>query len=202
MQCKLGGALTKYEYAATLAAALASLAMKQRDAVALGMMTDGITAYLDPSAKPGRWEDCVQLLSQPIESQVTALAKAMEQAAALAKHRGIVVVLSDLVDKTDGIARGLQQLKHRGHEVVLFHILDPWERSLPSEGRIRFADLESSAEITTDVESIRTAYGKRVDAWCSELQNICLHQSIDRLETTTDRPPSEVLVDYLVRRTS
>ncbi len=202
MQCKLGGALTKFEYAAVLAAALASLAMKQRDAVALGLMTDGISAYLDPSSKPGRWEDCLRLLSQPMESKITALSKAMEQAAVLAKHRGIVIVLSDLVDKTDGIARGLQQLKHRGHEVVVFHILDPWERSLPREGRIRFADLEGPAEITTDVESIRTAYGKRIDTWCSDLNDICLHQSIDRLEMTTDRPPTQVLVDYLVRRTS
>jgi len=142
------------------------------------------------------------MLSQPVQAKVTALPKALEQAAALARHRGIVVILSDLVDRAEGIARGLQQLKHRGHEVVVFHLLDPWERQLPSEGRIRFADLESPMEITTDVESIRVAYGKRVDAWCNELNDICLHQSIDRLEWTTDRPPTGALVDYLVRRTS
>lgn len=202
MQCMLGGALSKFEYAATLAAALASLAMKQRDAVGMGLMNDGITDYLDPSAKPGRWDDCVQMLSRPIQSQITALPKAMEQAAALAKHRGIVVLLSDLVDDTPGIARGLQQLKHRGHEVVVFHILDPWERKLPDEGRVRFADLEGNTEVTTDVESIRAAYGNRVDRWCAELDDICLHQSIDRLEMTTDRAPAEVLLDYLVGRTN
>lgn len=202
MQCKLGGALTKLEFASVLAAALASLAMKQRDAVAMGMMADGMIAYLDPSSKPGRWDDCVELLSQPPVSQVTDLSKALEQAAALARHRGIVIVLSDLVDKTDSLARGLQQLKHRGHEVIVFHILDPWERKLPAEGRIRFADLEGPTEITTDVESIRVAYGKRVDAWCAELDDICLHQSIDRIEVTTDRSPTAALVDYLVRRTS
>lgn len=206
MQCKLAGALTKFQYAATLAAALASLASQQRDAVALGMIADGITAYLEPSAKPGRWEDCVQLLvlssnARAAPKAVTSLAKGLEQAAALARHRGIVIVLSDFVDETSGIARGLQQLRHRGHEVVVFHILDPWERRLPAEGRIRFADLESSAEITTDVESIRASYGARVDAWCAELQNICLHQSIDRLEVLTDQPPTAALVDYLVART-
>jgi len=200
MQCKLGGALTKFEYAATLAAAMASLAMKQRDAVALGLMNDGISAFLEPSANPGRWDDCVKILSQPVHSQVTSLAKALEGAAALARHRGIVAIFSDLVDKTDGIARGLQQLKHRGHEVVVFHLLDPWERRLPQEGRIRFADLESPTEITTDVESIRVAYGRRVDAWCDELNEICLNLSIDRLELTTDMPPTQALVDYLVRR--
>lgn len=202
MQCKLGGALTKFEYAATLAAAMASLALKQRDAVAMGLMNDGISAYLDASANPGRWDDCVQLLSQPLHSPVTSLSKALEGAAALSRHRGIVAIFSDLVDKTDGIARGLQQLKHRGHEVVVFHLLDPWERRLPQEGRIRFADLESPAEVTTDVESIRAAYGKRVDAWCQELNDICLNLSIDRLELTTELPPTQALVDYLVRRSS
>ncbi|MDX1930044.1 MAG: DUF58 domain-containing protein [Pirellulaceae bacterium] len=202
MQCKLGGALTKFDYAATLAAALASLAIKQRDAVALGLMNDGISAFLEASANPGRWDDCVQLLSHPAHSQITSLSKALEGAAALARHRGIVAIFSDLVDKTDGIARGLQQLKHRGHEVVVFHLLDPWERRLPQEGRIRFADLESPAEITTDVESIRVAYGKRVDAWCAELRDICLNLSVDRLELTTDISPTQALVDYLVRRSS
>ena len=202
MQCKLGGALTKFDYAATLAAAMASLAIKQRDAVALGLMNDGISAFLEASANPGRWDDCVQMLSQPAQSTVTSLSKALEGAAALARHRGIVAIFSDLVDKTDGIARGLQQLKHRGHEVVVFHLLDPWERRLPQEGRIRFADLEGPTEITTDVESIRVAYGKRVDAWCQELKDICLNLSVDRLELTTDVPPTQALVDYLVSRSS
>ena len=202
MQCKLGGALTKFDYAATLAAAMASLAMKQRDAVAMGLINDGIVSYLEPSANPGRWEDCLQLLSQPVVAQVTALSKALEQAAALARHRGVVMIFSDLIDKTEGIARGLQQLKHRGHEVVVFHILDPWERNLPKEGRIRFADLEGPTEITTNVESIRQAYDKRITAWCDELNDICLHLSIDRLELTTDTAPTAALVNYLVRRAS
>lgn len=202
MQCKVQGAMTKHEYAATLAAAMASLAMKQRDAVALGLMDDGVTSYLDPSAKPGRWEECVQMLSRTPENPVTALAKSLEQAAALARHRGIVVIFSDLVDEVEGIQRGLQQLRHRGHEVVVFHILDPCERHLAEGGRIRVLDMEGPDELTTDVESIRADYLRRIDRWCEELDDICLHQGVDRLEFTTDTPPADALVDYLVRRTS
>lgn len=202
MQCKIDGAMTKYEYAATLAAAMASLAMKQRDAVALGLMDDGITSYLDPSAKPGRWDDCVRMLSRPADRRVTALGKSLEQAAVLARHRGIVVLLSDFIDDIAGIRRGLQQLRHRGHEVILFHLLDPCERRLPERGRVRVMDMEGSAQITTDVESIRTRYLQRIDRWCSELSDLCLHQGIDRLEITTDKPPAEALVDYLVQRSA
>ncbi len=197
MQCKLGAALTKHEYACTLAAALASLALKQRDAVALGLMDDGITQYLLPSAKPGRWDECLQLLSVPPDGRTTQLAKSLEHAASLARHRGLVIVLSDLVDDIAGIDSGLRQLRHRGHDVALFHILDPWERKLPATGRMRFADLESLYEITTDVESVRAAYGERIDAWCRQLDDMCVYQSVRRIEVTTVQPPTEVLVNFL-----
>ncbi len=202
MQCKVDGALTKYEYAATMAAAMASLAMKQRDAVALGLMDDGVTSYLDPSVKPGRWEDCVRMLAAAPQRPVTALAKSLEQAAALARHRGIVVIFSDLVDEVSGIERGLQQLRHRGHEVIVFHILDPCERHLVQGGRIRVLDMEGNGDVTTDVESIRGEYVRKVNDWCEQLEDVCRHQGVDRLEVTTDTPPSAALVDYLVRRTT
>lgn len=200
MQCKLGGTLTKLEYASTLAASVASLALRQHDAVALGMMADGIADYMDPSARPGRWDECLQMLSTPPTYRVTALAKALEQAAALAKHRGLIVIFSDLVDEAAGIHRGLQQLRHRGHEVVIFHLLDPWEKCLPKRGRVRFTCLEGPDEVTTDIESVRTAYVKKIRDWCEELDDICLRQSIDRLELTTDRAPTAALIDYLASR--
>lgn len=200
MQCKVDGAMTKFEYAATLAAAMASLAIKQRDAIALGLMDDGISQYLDPSAKPGRWDECVQLLSQVPDKRVTALARALEQAAALARHKGVVVIFSDLADDVAGIQKGLQQLRHRGHEVIVFHTLDPCERYLMDSGRVQILDMEGSGQITTDVESVKAQYLQRINAWCQQLEDVCLHQGVDRLEVTTDKPPSKALVDYLVKR--
>lgn len=224
MQCRIAGSLTKYDYAATLAAALACLAAMQRDAIALGMIGDGITHYLEPSSKPGRWEDCVKQLSQPPQvarlsetrrppplrggpapadrptSNPISLLRGLEQAAALSRQRGLVILLSDLIDEPEQIAKGLQQLKHRGHEVVVFHLLDPWERQLPADGRVRFADLESDLEVTTDLESVRRDYNQRIERWCQELQDLCLVQSIDRIEVLTDTAPTSVLIDYLISR--
>lgn len=202
MQCKVDGAMTKHEYASTLAAAMASIAMKQRDAVALGLFDDGVSSYMDPSAKPGRWEECIQMLSRVPEKKVTALGKSLDQAAALARHRGVVMIFSDLVDDVKGIESGLQKLRHRGHEVVLFQILDPFERYLEDGGRVRVFDMEGDAELTTDVESVRNDYLGRIQRWCDQLQDVCLHQGVDRLEMTTDTPPAAALVDYLVKRTT
>ena len=202
MQCHLGGALSKQDYAATLAAALSLLAMQQRDAIGLGVISDGITEYLDPSARPGRWEECLRILSRPAEGNDTQLPKALEQAAALFRHRGLVILISDLVDDPKGIEEGLQMLRHRGHEVVVLQLLDPWERSLPESGRVKFTCLESGQEITADVESIRKNYRQKVDSWCEQLAQICRSQSIDRVEIATDRAPTAALVDYLVLRRS
>lgn len=200
MLCKVKGAMTKYEYAASLAAAMASLAIRQRDAVGLGLLNDGVAQYLDPSAKPGRWEDCLSMLSPQPTSQTTALAKSLEQAAALAKHRGIVVLFSDLVDDVEGIKKGLQQLRHRGHEVVVFHLLDPFERNLADSGRYKIRDMEGAGVLTTNMESVRADYLRKIEDWCQQLDEACLHQGVDRIELTTDTPPTAALVEYLVRR--
>ena len=205
MQCKSGSKITKHEYAAILAASLAHLGLKQRDAIALAMLGDGVEAYLDPSSKPGQWDDCLQMLSKSVRGQNTSLKKSLEQSAMLARHRGLVVLLSDLVeeqsaDATEGFQRGIGQLRHRGHEVVVFHILDPWERRLPESGRCRFLDLETAWQVTTEIGSVRREYNKRVDQWCAKLESICHDNGVDRIELTTDVAPDKALVDYLVRR--
>ncbi len=86
--------------------------------------------------------------------------------------------------------------------MIVFHLLDPCERFLAQGGRVRVLDMEDRGELTTDVESIRADYLRRIERWCDDLQDICLHQGVDRLELTTDTPPANALVDYLVSRRS
>lgn len=200
MQCQVDGLMTKYEYSSVLAAAMASLALKQRDGVAVGRMDDGITSYLDPSAKPGRWEECVRMLSVDAQERTTKLGRSLEQAASLARHRGVVAIFSDLVDDLTDVRNGLQQLRHRGHEVILFHVLDPCERRFPETGRFKILDMEEDRTVTTDAESVRREYQTRVDQWCNDLRDTCLHLGVDRIEVTTDQPPSEALVNFLVKK--
>ena len=207
MNCKAGGPMSKRDYASVIAASLSHVGMRQRDSVALAMLGDGIQTYLDPSAKPQQWQDCLRVLQTTPVTVKSSLGRSLQQCALLAKSRGLVVLISDLIedlehDPTEEIEQGLERLRFQGHEVVVFHVLDPWERSLPKQGRSRFIDPESAFELTSEMETIRVAYGQRIDAWTKKLESICLDQRIDRIELTTDTPPSRALVDYLVKRTT
>jgi uncharacterized protein (DUF58 family) len=200
MQCRAGGPMSKWEYASALAAALAQIALRQRDAVGISLLAGEIEQHLDPSARPGRWEDILRLLRASPSPTETNLGTTLAQAAALTRHRGITIVLSDLVDDPESVLEGLRQLRYRQHEVIVFHILDPWERTLPDPGKVRFIDLESSTEMTTETDAIRTAYRDRIRVWQKTLNDECLRHSIDLNPVTTDQPPAKMLIDYLVRR--
>ena len=199
MECDNSG-VSKLTYGSALAGALAHLALKQRDAVGLTLFADEIIAHLDPKARPQQLEEVHRAIAGCHSRPPSNAARALQQAAELARHRGLVVVISDLFDDLDGILRGLEHFRFRQHEVLLFHLFDPWERRLPQEGRIQFVDLETGEEVTTDVEGMWEGYQSRVDDWCDQIETECLNRGIDRVELTTDQPVDKALLDYLVQR--
>ena len=109
-------------------------------------------------------------------------------------------VLSDLFGDLDTIVGGLDHLRYSNHEVIIFHIMDPWERDLSVDGHIRFRDLESGETLTTQAEGVRDAYQEAVDDWRQALELECRKRAIDRIELTTHDPPDRALLDYLVKR--
>src|SRR5205807_1611073 len=111
----------------------------------------------------------------------------------LATRRGMVVLLSDLFGDLDAIVGGLDHLRYYNHEVLVFQIMDPWERDLTVNGNIRFRDLETGETLTTQAEGIREAYQKAVDEWRQALEVECRKRAIDRIELTTQDPPDQAL---------
>ena len=199
MQCANTG-VSKLDYGAALAAALSHLALKQRDAAGITLFADEVVAHLDPRAKPNQLDEILRLISGTATRPVSNAGRALQQAAELAKHRGMVVLISDLFDDLEPIVRGLEHLRYKNHEVLLFHVWDPWERRLPLDGHIRFRDLETGEQIHAQVEGIRDAYQQRVDQWCAEIETECLNRGVERIELTTDEPLDQALLDYLVKR--
>ncbi len=191
---------TKLHYAASLAAALAHLAIKQRDAVGLTLFADTIVAHSPPRTRASQLDEILAMLGGVRLSPATDTEKALHQAAGLAGRRGLVVLLSDLFGDVDKIVSALDHLRHLNHEVIIFHIMDPVERDLSLDGNIRFHDLESGETLTTQAEGVRDAYRQAVNDWRDQIEVECRKRAIDRVELVTTDPPDQALVDYLVKR--
>ena len=179
---------SKLHYAASLAAALAHLALKQRDAVGLTLFADTVLAHLPPRAKPNQLDEVLATIAAAEVRPATDNDRALHQAAELASRRGMVVILSDLFGDLDAIVGGLDHFRYRNHEVIIFQIMDPWERDLSVDGNIRFQDLESGESLTTQAENVREAYKAAVDEWRQKLEVECRKRAIDRIELTTAEP--------------
>ena len=112
----------------------------------------------------------------------------------------MVVIISDMFDEIPAIVEGLEHLLFHHHEILIFQILDPWERDLPLDGNIRFHDLETGQEIVTQADGIQQAYRRAFGQWREAIDAECRSRGIDRVELTTADPLDQGLLDYLVRR--
>jgi uncharacterized protein (DUF58 family) len=199
MECANSGR-SKLHYGASLAAALAHLALKQHDAVGITLFADRVVSHLRPSAKPHQLQEILQAIETTKTRPASDVGRAFHQAAELARHRGMVILISDLFDDLPTVMNGIEHMQFQNHEVLLFHVLDPWERDLPLDGNVRFHDMETGEEITAQAESIREQYLKQVNDWRDELAKECRNRSVDRVELTTDDRLDKALLDYLVLR--
>jgi len=191
---------SKLHYAATLAAALAHLAIRQHDAAGVTLFADSVLASLPPRAKTHQLQEIFGLIAGVVPQAQTDAGRAIHQAAEMCRKRGLVAVISDCFDEIPRIMDGLDHLLFLNHEVVLFQVLDPWERDLPLEGNVRFRDLETGETLTTLSEGVRDGYRAAVREWLADLDRECLSRGIDRVELTTNDPLDKALLDYFVRR--
>jgi len=199
MACANNGR-SKLHYAASLAAALAHLALSQRDAVGLTLFAETVLDHMPPRARPSRFDEVLAALAKAEVRPASDNARALHQAAGLLGRRGIVALFSDVFGDLPAIVGGLDHLRYGNHEVILFQVMDPFERDLSVDGNIRFRDLEDGDALTTQAEGICEAYRKAVDDWRQALEVECRKRAIDRIELTTDDPPDRTLLDYLVKR--
>lgn len=191
---------SKLHYAATLAGALAHLAIRQHDAAGITLFAGQVIASLPPRAKTHQLQEILGMIANAAPLERTDAGRAIHQAAEMCRKRGVVAVISDCFDEIPRLMDGLDHLLFLNHEVVLFQVLDPWERDLPLEGNVRFRDLETGETLTTLSEGVRTGYRQAVRQWLTELDRECLSRGIDRVELTTDDPLDRALLDYFVRR--
>lgn len=191
---------SKLSYATTLTAALAHLAIRQHDAAGVTLFADEVLASLPPRATAHQQQEILGLIANVTPRAMTDAGKAIHQAAELCRKRGLVAVISDCFDDLPRLADALDHLLFLKHEVILFQVLDPWERDLPLEGNVQFRDLETGETLTTLSEGVRDSYRAAVGEWLTEVDRECASRGIDRVELTTDDPLDKALLEYFVRR--
>jgi uncharacterized protein (DUF58 family) len=194
------GAMTKLAYGATLAAAIAWLVSGQRDAVGLTTFDDHVNGRLAPRVRAGHLHQILLALEKVKPSAGSDVAKPLRELAEGLERRGLVVLISDLLDEPESVVNGLMLLGARGMEVVVFHVLDEAERTFPFEGPLLFKDLESREEVLAVPAAVREPYlaelGKHTDAYARALHGA----GMDYQVVSTATPLDASLLGYLRAR--
>src|SRR5260370_15226990 len=139
--------MSKFEYGACLAASLGYLMNRQRDAVGVTAFDENIVAMLPASSRPGHLRALLVTLERLMTGRKTNVSKPLHLLADSLTKRGLVVLISDLLDEPGEVIRGLKHFQFRGTDVIVFHVLDPDEIDFPFEHATRFEDPETTAEI-------------------------------------------------------
>jgi uncharacterized protein (DUF58 family) len=194
--------LTKFDYAICLAAALAYLMITQQDPVGLLAFNDKIRKSLPPKSKRTQLGNMLSLLARLKPEGETDIAGSIEQIAAMLKHRSLVMIFSDLLVETEPLLNSLYRLRHGGHDIILFHILDEAEVHFPFTGLCEMEDPESGQKLKVDAEGFRRDYVQRVDDFRETLRSACQKSTIDYVALDTSMQFDKALMEYLISRRS
>jgi uncharacterized protein (DUF58 family) len=194
------GRLTKFQYASFLAASLAYLMLKQQDAVGLLTFRDKVERLIPPRSSRSHLRLLLQELETAEPASTTAMGKALEELAERIKRRGLILLFSDLMDDPTSVMRALKHFRHRHHEVVVFHILDPYEIDFPFRRESGFIDMETGQELLTQPWEIADQYRERFDAWSRSYERVCLDNRIEYVRVSTETPYDVGLLRYLEKR--
>lgn len=192
--------IAKWLYARNLAAAMAYLMIKQGDAVGLGIFRSGAADFLPPRGGNVHLHALYTVLGKAAPAELTDTEKGLAGLPERLARRGLVVILSDLLDKPEKIIAGLKGFRVRRHEVILFHLLAPEEREFPYRENIEFVDAETGQTITAQGSYIADAYKKAMNEHLETIRRFCRENDIDFVPLTSDELLSTALLAYLNKR--
>ena len=194
------GVFSKYEYASTIAASLAFLILKQQDAVGGITFDDKIRSRIPVRSKKNHLNAIVQSLDVNRPQDKTQLHDIFRSAAEIFPNKGMMIVISDLFGDTEQTIRGLRILRQRGHDVLLFHVMDDDELDFPFTGPTRFEDLETDARLNCNPQALRDGYLEAVGEFLKEIKHGATQSAVDYQLTRTSDPMDAVLAQFLSRR--
>jgi uncharacterized protein (DUF58 family) len=192
--------MSKLEYAQCAAASLAYLVLRQQDSVGLVTFDQEIRALVRPSSNPSHLKQILHVMQEAAGERKTATGPIFHELAERFKKRGIVVIFSDLFDDVDSILAGLKHFRHRRHEVILFHVLDPAELDFPFQQTTLFRGLEQLPDVLIEPRALRAAYLREFERFIHRVKQGCRMHQIDYVLMRTDRTLDVALSSYLASR--
>jgi uncharacterized protein (DUF58 family) len=194
------GPLNKFQYAATAAASLATLLVEQQDPVGLALFDAATREVIPPAATQAQLARIVGMLEQAQPNRTTELGSVLQTLCDQIKKRGLTVIFSDLLTDLDAFYDGLRRLQYRGHEIIVFHILDPDELELPFNDLVMFRDIEGNEELLAEPWAFRKAYQASMEEFLTEVRSACGKRGIDYLLLKTNESLADALSHYLHAR--
>ncbi len=196
-----GKKMNKMTYASYLAASLGYLMIRQRDSVGLITFDNKIRKFIPPKSNPTHLKNILIELERIKSENDTNITDAFHNLAERIKRRGLIIVISDLIDEPDTVARGLAHFRHKKHEVIIFHILDKEELDFSFDSLTEFVDLETNEKILVFPQFIREYYQKNINSFINQYKSKCAEHYIDYLPISTATPLDISLITYLSKRT-
>lgn len=192
--------LTKFDYAICLAAALGYLMIHQQDPVGLVTFDTKVRAVLPPRSKRAQLGTILGMLASLKPSEETNIAASLQQLGAIVRNRGLIMIFSDLLADPDDVFKALFALRHRGHEIILFHILDEAEVHFPFQGLIEFEDVETDDRMTLDARGMKPDYLESLEEFRETYRRECAKARIDYVAMDTSVSFDKALLEYLIQR--
>ena len=194
------GLLTKLDYAKRVAASLALLLIRQGDAAGILCFAEEVVGRMPPRGTLAHWTQLVRQLADQKPGRTSGAVDAIEEIASRSQRRGLVILISDLLVDDRATRHALKKLRHLGHEVLIFHVLDPGELELPAIGDALFVDPETGDSVAARSAELRSKYREAVAANVDEWRRVCGSQGIDYHPISTDQPLALCLREYLYSR--
>jgi len=192
--------LTKYEYGGTLAASIAYLLQRQHDAVGVTLFDSEVRARVPLSTHPATLLRIGEVMDSTEPARKTGLAKVLTEIAESIPRRGLVVLISDLFAPTEELSESIQAFTLRGHDLIVFHILDETELTFPFEGNILFHGLEQYPDLLADPRALRDGYLQALREYLDKVEKACATLGIDYLRTHTGEPLDAAIVSVISAR--
>jgi uncharacterized protein (DUF58 family) len=192
--------ITKLQYGSYLAASLAFLMLRQQDSVGLVTFDERIRKYIPPRQSKGHLSLILEELEKLVPSSQTGINRSLQELGKYTKRRGLIILISDLLDEQEKVLNALKYFRFKKHEVIVFHLLDPAEMELPFTNVLWLEDMENGKRVLTHPQIIREKYKSVVKEFVETYKLSCLRSDIDYCLMDTKTPLDFALGAYLARR--